>query len=233
VNVLGVVPARSGSKGIPDKNLRTLAGKPLLAYVAKAVEEANVIDRLVLTTDSESIAQLGRDYGFEVPFLRPASLAADDTPMLDTVQHAVEELEIAGWRADIIVLLQPTSPLRKAKHIADAVGALVEDRADSIASVVAIPDKFSPQKAMKVEDGRLRFWSEQGSKITRRQQLQPTYVREGTVYACLYDVLMNMNTLYGPKCIPLPLDPEESLSLDTMEDWQRAESILSAQGRLQ
>ncbi|MEX1248254.1 MAG: acylneuraminate cytidylyltransferase family protein [Anaerolineales bacterium] len=228
MSVLGIIPARGGSKGIPNKNLRELAGKPLLAYTLEAANASGVIDRLVLSTDSQEIAELGRKLGLEIPFLRPAELAADDSPMLAVAQHAVGELERQGWRADIIVLLQPTSPLRRGGRVRKAVELLESKGCDSVVSVVEIPDLYSPQKAMKVQDGFLVFLTDGGKAITRRQQVVSAYAREGTVYACRRDVLMERGSLYGEKCLPLIISRGEALSLDTMVDWQRAEEILGA-----
>lgn len=225
-NVLGIIPARSGSKGIPNKNLRELAGKPLLGYVAEAARAAGVFDRIVLTTDSEEIAELGRRVGLETPFVRPKELAEDDTAMLPVLQHAVRFLEDEGWKPQIVVLLQPSSPLRTPQHIADAVEKLKGGNCDSVVSVIEIPHVFAPQKALRVEDGFIRFWSDEAGSITRRQQLEPTYAREGTVYAVWRDVLMNNNSIYGDRCMPFVLPAEESLNLDTLDDWDRAEKKL-------
>lgn len=231
MKILGIIPARGGSKGIPNKNLRELAGKPLLAYAAEAANSAGVFDRLVLSTDSQAISDLGRSLGLDVPFMRPADLAADDSPMLAVLQHAVTQLEERGWKADIIVLLQATSPLRRAERIVEAVNLLKNGNYDSVVSVVEIPDLYSPQKAMRIENGRLEFWSPDGQTITRRQQVEAAYAREGTVYACWRDVLIEKGSLYGDKCLPLVVSLEESLSLDTLDDWSRAEAILLASKR--
>src|SRR5688500_6214722 len=137
--VLALVPARGGSKGIPGKNIRPLAGRTLLEYVARAAAEAQVVGRVVLTTDDERIAGEGRRLGIEVPFLRPAALAADDTPMLPVIEHAVQWLEQADWSPDIIVLLQPTSPLRRGAHVRASVEELRSSGADSVVTVVELP----------------------------------------------------------------------------------------------
>ena len=126
--VLGLVPARGGSKGVPGKNVRPLAGHTLLEYTARAASESGVLDRVILSTDSAEIAEAGRRAGLEVPFLRPASLALDDTPMLPVIEHALAETAAHGWTPGIIVLLQPTSPLRRPDHIRDAVNLLREVR---------------------------------------------------------------------------------------------------------
>jgi CMP-N-acetylneuraminic acid synthetase len=224
--ILGIIPARGGSKGIPDKNLKELAGKALLAYTADAARASGVIDRLVLSTDSEAIAELGKSLDIEVPFMRPAELAVDEAAMLPVLQHAVKELENDGWKAEIIVLLQPTSPLRKASHIRSAVEKLKNEDCDSVVSVVEIPDLFSPQKALREQEGQLQFWLDEGREIMRRQQLETAYAREGTVYVFWRDVLMEKDSIYGEKCLPLVLSDEESLNLDTTEDWQLAEAKL-------
>src|SRR6059058_989062 len=122
--VLGLVPARGGSKGVPGKNVRPLAGHTLLEYTARAARESGVVDRVILSTDSLEIADAGRRAGLEVPFMRPAALAADDTPMVPVIEHALGEIARHGWSPDIVVLLQPTSPLRRPEHIRDAVAKL-------------------------------------------------------------------------------------------------------------
>ena len=232
MRALGIIPARGGSKGIPDKNLRGLAGKPLLAYTLEAASSSGVIDRLVLSTDSEAIAALGRSLGLEVPFMRPANLAGDTSPMLGVLQHAVTEVEGQGWRPEVIVLLQPTSPLRRPEHIRDALRLLKGGGCDSVVSVVEIPSVYAPQKALTIREGWLKFWSEDGNEITRRQQMEPSYAREGTVYACWRDVLMERNSLYGEKCLPYRVPAHEALSLDSKDDWQRAEAVLNAKDRV-
>jgi CMP-N,N'-diacetyllegionaminic acid synthase len=226
MNVLGIVPARGGSKGIPDKNLRELAGKPLLAYTVEAAQASGVIDRLVLSTDSDVIAKLGRKLGLDVPFMRPARLARDESSMLGVLQHAVAQVESEPWKPDLIVLLQPTSPLRRPEHVRRAVELLTSNECDSVVSVVMIPHQFAPQKALRLQDGKLSFWSPEADTITRRQQLETMYAREGTVYVCWRDVLMEKGSLYGEQCLPLVLPAAESLNLDSLEDWQRAEERL-------
>lgn len=228
MKVLGIIPARAGSKGLPNKNLNLLAGKPLIAYAAEAALASGAIDRLILSTDSQAIADLGGSLDIEVPFIRPQELATDEAPMLSVLKHAVSEIEVSGWKPEIIVLLQATSPLRRPSRIAEAVGLLKKGVCDSVTSVVKIPELFSPNKAMQIKDGYLRFWSSDGGEITRRQQIQGAYAREGTLYACLREVLVEQGTLYGERCLPLVVGSDEALSIDTIEDWRKAEEILSS-----
>jgi CMP-N-acetylneuraminic acid synthetase len=226
--ILGVVPARGGSKGIPNKNLRPLCNKPLLAYVRDATVGSGVVDRLVLTTDSEEIAELGRELGLEVPFLRPPELATDTAPMLSTLQHAVGEVERAGWHPEIVLLLQPTAPLRTPEHIRQAVEMLRASGGSSVVSVVRIPGHLSPQYAMRIEQGRLRTFLPEGANIVRRQDSEPAYSRDGTIYAMWRDVLMEQGDIYGSDSRPLELQPGESINLDTEDDWLAAERLLQA-----
>jgi CMP-N-acetylneuraminic acid synthetase len=224
--VLAVVPARAGSKGLPGKNERPLAGTPLVARAAEAARASGVVDRTVLSTDSERIAELGRAAGLEVPFLRPAELATDETPMQPVIEHAVTELGREGYRPDIVLVLQPTAPLRTGEHVARAVALLEETGADSVVSVVEIPRHLSPHYAMRVADGRLRPFLPEGASVTRRQDVEPAYTRDGTVYAVRRDVLLERHDLYGDDCRPLLLDASESVNIDTAEDWAEAERRL-------
>lgn len=225
--VLGIVPARAGSKGVPGKNIRPLAGRPLLEYAAQVATAAGVFDRVILSTDSTEIADVGRGAGLEVPFLRPAALAQDDTPMLPVLQHALSALAADGWIPDIIVLLQPTSPLRRPDHIRSAVRLLQETGADSIVSVVELPRHLSPDYVMRIEDGTLRPFLPDGLRVTRRQDARAAYVRDGTVYAFRRDTLERFGDIYGSDCRPLLLPAAESLTIDSWDDWQAAERLLT------
>jgi N-acylneuraminate cytidylyltransferase len=225
--VLGLVPARGGSKGVPGKNIRQLAGRPLIEYTALAAKASGVLDRVVLSTDAPEIAEAGRAAGLEVPFMRPPELAADDTPMVAVVQHALDALAREGWRPDIVVLLQPTSPLRTPGHIRDAVTLLRDTRADSVVTVVELPRHLSPDYVMTIEDGRLRPFLPEGAAVARRQDARPAYVREGTAYAFWRETFERTGGIYGSDCRPLLVDPRESLSIDSPEDWAAAERLLA------
>ena len=227
MTVLGIVPARGGSKGVPGKNIRPLAGRPLLEYTARAAQASGAIDRLILSTDSPEIADAGRRAGLEVPFLRPAALAQDDTPMLAVLRHAIDALDDAGWKPEVIVLLQPTSPLRRPEHIREAVERLRRTGADSVVTVVEIPRHLSPDYVMRLEDGRLRPFLAEGARVTRRQDARPAYSRDGTVYAFRRATLDRFGSIYGEDCRPLIIDPADSLSIDSPADWAAAERLLT------
>lgn len=226
--VLGIVPARGGSKGLPGKNVRLLNGEPLVAYAARAALTSGVLDRVILSTDSEEVAALGRQVGLEVPFLRPAPLAADDTPMAPVLAHAVDTLAAAGWTTEIVVLLQPTSPLRRSEHIRDAIGLLRDTGATAVATVVELPRHLSPDYVMTIDGGVLKPFLPEGARLTRRQDARPAYVRDGTVYVCWRTTLERFGNVYGDDCRPLIIDAADSLSIDTAEDWAEAERRLRA-----
>lgn len=227
VHVLGIVPARAGSKGVPGKNLRPLAGRSLIEYAAQVARTSMRLERVIVSTDSEEIAGAGRAAGLDVPFLRPVELAADDTPMFPVIRHAVDALSAQGWVADIIVLLQPTSPLRRASHVDNAVAMLVETQADSVVTVVEVPRHLSPDYVMRIDEGRLVPFLPEGARVARRQDARPAYSREGTVYTCWRATLERFDNIYGEDCRPLLIDPEDSLSIDTPADWAAAERRLA------
>ena len=225
--VLGLVPARGGSKGVPGKNVRPLAGHTLLEYTARAARESGVLDRVILSTDAPEIADAGRRAGIEVPFMRPAALAGDDTPMLPVIQHALAETARSGWSPDVIVLLQPTSPLRRPEHIRDAVKVLRDTSADSVVTVVEVPRHLSPDYVMRIDEGRLKPFLPEGARVTRRQDARPAYSRDGTVYAFRRATVERFGGIYGDDCRPLLIEANESLSIDSPADWDHAERLLA------
>lgn len=212
---------------MPGKNVKLLAGRSLLEYAARAAKASGVLSRIVLSTDSADIASLGRAAGLEVPFMRPRELAGDDTPMLAVVNHALGTLEQEGWSPEIVVLLQPTSPLRRPEHVRDAVALLRDTRADSVVTVVELPRHLSPDYVMAILDGRLRPFLAEGASLSRRQDARPAYARDGTAYVFWRRTLERTGTLYGDDCRPLLLDSRQSLSIDSPDDWAAAERMLA------
>ena len=225
--VLGVIPARGGSKAIPNKNLALLCGRPLLAYTADAVKESKLLTRTVVSTDDERIADCARSLGLEVPFMRPASLGGDDVPMLPVVQHAIEMLETDGFHADIVVVLQPTSPLRRGEHIDAAVKWLERAGGDSVVSVVEVPHQFNPTSVMRLEEGLLKPFLD-APTATRRQDKPRVYARNGPAVLATRVQVIKEGSLYGRQSWPLGMNPEDSLDIDTPWDLRLAESVLSA-----
>ncbi|HWM90773.1 MAG TPA: acylneuraminate cytidylyltransferase family protein [Thermoanaerobaculia bacterium] len=231
MRVLGIIPARGGSKGIPGKNVRPLGGKPLLAWTAEAALSARRLSRVVLSTDDGGIAEVGRGCGLEVPFLRPAELAMDDTPTLPVLQHVVAELEGKGDRFDAVCLLQPTSPFRRPEDIDGCVDLLEKDGLDAVVSVLPVPPEHNPHWVyFRGADGLLRLATGEDQPIPRRQELPPAFHRDGAVYVTRRDVLMEGNSLYGRRLGGYPADPWWSVNLDTPSDWERAERLLEEAG---
>lgn len=232
--VLGVVTARGGSKGIPGKNIKPLAGKPLIVYTVEAAKESGVFDRLILSTDDEKIAAVSREYGCEVPFMRPAELARDDTPHLPVVQHAVRWLEEnEDYRPDYVMILQPTSPLRQPRHIREAVQLLGKTGADSVVSVSAVPGHHNPHWQLVVgHEGYLKiFTGESLDQIVRRRQDLPlTYTRNGAIYLFRAGLLFKPQTpsFYGNQVAAYVMDDRYSVNIDSPADWEKAEELLAA-----
>jgi CMP-N-acetylneuraminic acid synthetase len=227
--VLGIVTARGGSKGIPRKNIKLLAGKPLLQYTAEAALQAKLLTRVILSTEDAETAQVGRQCGLEVPFMRPPELAQDDTPTLPVLQHAVRALDEAGERYDGICLLQPTAPLRQSQDIDACIRLLADSGADSVVTVLPVPAEHNPHWVyFRGPDGYLRLSTGEGEPVPRRQLLPPAFYREGSVYVTRRDVLMEQNSLYGSKVSGFLIEPFRSANLDTLEDWARAEAMLGA-----
>jgi CMP-N,N'-diacetyllegionaminic acid synthase len=224
MNVLGVIPARGGSKGIPNKNLAPLCGRPLLAYTADAVKASEKLTRAIVTTDDEQVASCAKSFGLDV-LMRPASLAADDTPMLPVLQHAIESLRADGFNTDIVVLLQPTSPLRRAAHIDAAVDWLQRTRGDSVVSVVEVPHQFNPTSVLRLDDGLLKPFLDAPTS-TRRQDKPALYARNGPAVLAVHARVIEGGSLYGNETWPLIMTAEESLDVDTSWDLKLVEYSL-------
>jgi CMP-N,N'-diacetyllegionaminic acid synthase len=229
MRVVGLVPARGGSKGIPRKNARLLAGRPLLAYTAEAAARSRLLSRVLLTTEDPELAAIGRACGLEVPFERPAELARDDTPMLPVVQHALRWLEAQGDSVDAVCLLQPTHPLRRSEDIDACIELCDGSGADTVVTIVAVPPEFNPHWVyFRSESGALTLATGEAAPIARRQDLPPAFCREGSVYVTRRDVVLQQGSLYGRRLLGVPVDRAHSVNLDTPEDWTRAEAILGA-----
>ena len=186
--------------------------------------ESGVCERIIVSTDDISVMALARKIGLDVPFIRPAHLAEDTTSMLEVLRHGVGFMETTGYRPDAIMLLQPTSPLRTADQLREAVALL--GQADSVCSVAEVPRTLSPHYVMKIEDGWLKSFLDIEETLVRRQDAPLAYVREGTVYLVRRDVLMEQGSIYGEKCVPMLV--QSALSIDEESDWLEAERRLAA-----
>lgn len=229
MRLLAVIPARGGSKGIPRKNLRLLGGRPLIAYSIDAAKGAGSVDRIVVSTDDAEIASVSRSLGVDVR-LRPASLARDDTPTRDVLHHVVAELAAEGYAPDAVLTLQPTSPLRTARHIDEAAALFAADPgADSLVSCVPVPHIFHPQSVMRRTDqGYLEPYFP-ATQPTRRQDKETAFARNGAaIYLTRTPRLSDY--VFGGRLIPYLMDAASSIDIDTLEDLEVAERLLQAQG---
>ena len=220
-SVVGLVPARGGSRGIPRKNLALLAGRPLIEYTIECARSSRTLDRLVVSTDDGEIAEVARRAGAEVPFIRPAALAADETPMLDVALHALEEI----GSCDVLVVLQPTSPLRRPEHVDEAVELLLATNADAVVGVVDVPHRYSPDSLMVLEGDRLV--PAVGSPPARRQDKPRLFARNGPAVLVLRAAgLRARGDLYGGDCRAYLMDARSSLDVDDPLDLELADCLL-------
>lgn len=223
--VLGIIPARGGSKVVPNKNIRILAGKPLIAWTIEAGLKAKTLDRIIVSTDDKKIAKISREYGAEVPFIRPKILASDSTPTLLALQHAVRYLEKKeDYSPDIIVTLQPTSPLRDETDIDKAVRRLMETGADSVVSLCET--EYSPYWMKKLKKDKVYPFVKTKKEYNRRQDLPKVYRVNGAVYVTRRDVLMKDGKVLGKDARALIMPKEKSVDIDTMLDFKLAELLI-------
>ncbi len=230
--VLAIIPARGGSKGIPRKNIRLMAGYPLIAYSIAAGLAAEVVRRVIVSTDDEEIAQIARQFGADVPFLRPAECAQDRTPDLPVFQHALNWLrENEDYQPDIVIQLRPTSPFRRVWHINQAVYRLVENPAADSIRAVCVPFQ-NPFKMWRIGgDGFMHPLMETEFKEPYnmpRQELPEVYWQTGYVDAAWADTILTKNSMTGDFILPLVINPSEFVDIDSLDDWQRAERMLQS-----
>ncbi|MDE6234372.1 MAG: acylneuraminate cytidylyltransferase family protein [Muribaculaceae bacterium] len=232
MNYLYLIPARGGSKGIPGKNIKPLAGVPLIGHsIRHALDAGAPVDDVVVTTDSEEIARVAREYGASVPFMRPAELASDTASSRDAILHAVDALHDAGRDYDAVVLLQPTSPFRRPDDIINAIHAYEE------AAAKATSDDEMPGMAVSVAEARTNPYysafetdsdgflhiSKGDGLYTRRQDAPKVWEFNGAVYVINPSLLRLHEISRLPRIIPVEMPADRSLDLDSLSDWQRAE----------
>jgi CMP-N,N'-diacetyllegionaminic acid synthase len=223
---VGIIPARGGSKGIAGKNLKPAAGKPLIAWTIETAHAATLLDRVIVSTESPEIADVARRYSAETPFMRPSDLAQDDTPGIAPVLHAAQWLtENEGYHPDLIMLLQPTSPLRVPEDIDRAIELIREKSADAIVSVT--PVEAHPYWMKQIDGaGRLTDFIKLNQPIARRQDLPEVYILNGAIFLARYEVLLEQKTFYTDNTFCLVMPPERSLDIDTPWDLYLADLIL-------
>lgn len=221
--ILALIPARGGSKGIKDKNIIPLAGKPLIAYSIEAAKKSKYIDNIVVTTDSEKIAEVAKQYGARVPFLRPTELAADTSKTIDAVLHAVKTLTSMGENYNTLVLLQPTQPLRTADDIDRAIELYYKNGENGLVSISPVDD--SPLLIRSIgDDGKLINLLSQNSTC-RRQDMLDYYKVNGCIYINKIEEI-DKNTSFNDNNVPFIMPKEHSVDIDELSDLWMAEYYL-------
>ena len=231
--ILAVIPARCGSKGVPRKNIRLVAGKPLIAYTLEAALSVRYrLHRLIVSTDDAEVAEVARRYGADVPFMRPAELAGDRVPMIPVLQHAVQTVEaMDNIHLNWVLLLQPTAPFRTPQDIETALDLVARGGCDSVISVVQVL-AVHPILMKRIENDRLLPFCLEEKEGTRRQDYQPpAYMRNGAIYLTRRAVLMEQNSIWGQVIRPYVMPEERSISIDSEMDMKLAELMLAERSR--
>ena len=226
MKILGIIPARAGSKGVPGKNIKLLGNKPLLQYTAEAAKQAGLISDIIISTDTEEIAGVAAKAGIEVPFLRPPNLATDTASSIDVVIHAIKFLSSKGRNYDAVCLLQPTNPFRRKGFIDAAIEKFIVSGTDSLVSVLRVPHEFNPHWTYEInEKGTLTITTGEKEIIRRRQDLPLTFFRDGSIYITNVDVILQQQSFYGNSISYIENDPAFHLNIDTPEDWDNAKTV--------
>ncbi len=229
--ILGVIPARSGSKSVWKKNIAALLGKPLISYTIEEALKSRFLTKLVISSDDDEIIKISKKYGAEAPFKRPKKLSGDNTPTLPVVQHAVSEMEKLGnLTYDYIALMHATTPLKTVDDIDGAIKKTLKTGADSVASVVRVMD-CHPMKIKKIVNGRLVEFSKElaalrGGEMVRRQDLPPAYLRNDCIYVTKRDILIKENSFFGKDCRPYIMPEERSLNIHEKNDFLIGDAFL-------
>ncbi|MFZ5537271.1 MAG: cytidylyltransferase domain-containing protein [Pseudomonadota bacterium] len=223
-NILALIPARGGSKGLPGKNILPLAGKPMIQWSIEAAQGSRFVTRVVVSSDDPAILEVARAAGAETPFVRPAELAQDDTPSMDVVLHALDQLPPVDW----VVLLQPTSPLRSAEDIDQAIARCLETGAPACVSVSESP--ALPWWMFRVDaTGRLVPFLDAAQRPQRRQEAPTLYTLNGAVYVARVDWLRKTRSFLTEETVAHVMPAERSVDIDTALDFRLAECLLTAQ----
>jgi CMP-N-acetylneuraminic acid synthetase len=226
MNVLGLIPARGGSKAIPRKNLAPLGGRPLIVWTIEAACGAKCLQRVIVSTDDDEIALAARTAGAEVPFLRPKDLASDTAPALPVIRHAVQALDIMGWQADAVIYLQPTSPFRGSAIIERAAALLASGTCDTAVSVMPVPHNMTPGSLMRLCGDFLEFLTPPEERQFRRQEKPLLFARNGPAVLGLTRATMLAGNLYGDRVKAVSMGPLESHDIDTTLDLLIAQALL-------
>ncbi len=225
--VLAIIPARGGSKGLPGKNIKELCGKPLIAWTIETAKECESIDRIIVSTDDEKIAEVAKGYGAEVPFIRPPVLATDIAPTVDVIFHAIDWLKIhEGYQPCYFLLLQPTSPLRTVVDLKEAIRILKNKKAKAVVSVCET-DHHPWWSGTLPEGGNMKDFLRPEILDKRRQELPVFYRLNGALYLTEIDYFFGNKGFYGPDTSAYVMPKERSVDIDTDFDFKLANVLKS------
>ncbi|MCX6163723.1 MAG: acylneuraminate cytidylyltransferase family protein [Ignavibacteriae bacterium] len=230
-SILALIPARSGSKGLPGKNIKVINGKPLIEWSIVCALKSKYIDKVIVSTDSKKIASISKKYKAEIPFIRPKKLSTDKASSMDVIFHCVNRLEQKKKYYDLIVLLEPTSPLRDTKDIDTAIEMLLKKRnAESIVGVCKV-ESAHPDFLIKLEKSFLRPYKENKFKTIRRQDISDLYFFEGSLYISYIESLKKHKTFYHKNTLSYIVPKWKSFELDDITDFFIIEALLKAKKR--
>ena len=223
--MLAVIPARGGSKGLPGKNIKMLNGKPLIAYSIESALESKFIDRVIVSTDDEEIAEVALKFDAEVPFLRPKELSEDNSKSIDNFIYTIDKLNESEKRIDSFIVLQPTSPLRKSKHIDEAISLFHKKNALSVVSVVESQIPLNWHKKI-LDSGVLVDYFKNCVNNQNRQEGEKLFLPNGAIYIFDFLTLKNNYNYYNEKTYPYIMNEIDSLDIDTLMDFKLAELLI-------
>ena len=223
MKILAIIPARGGSKGIPDKNMRKIAGKPLIEYTINAAKSSKLINKIIVSTDSKKIANFSKSKGIEVPFLRPNNLSKSNSSTIDVINHTINFLKkYENYIPDVITILQPTSPLRTVNILDKSIKLLKNSQlSSSILGVVKV--KNHPFLCFELKNSFLKPFKSNFKKYSQRQKFPTFYYPTGSIYTFWYKTLENYGNIYGSNIKPMLIDVENSIDIDTPYDLFQAE----------
>jgi CMP-N,N'-diacetyllegionaminic acid synthase len=228
--ILGLIPARGGSKGVPKKNIKLLNGYPLIWYTHQAAINSKLLYRTIVSTEDSEIKSICLNFEMDVPFDRPKSLATDQTPTIDVVLHALEKMELLGEYYDAVCLLQPTCPIRESDLIEKAISQFYNIDADSLISVKKVPHNYNPHWVFEENiEGLLKISTGENIIIPRRQSLPNAFVRDGEIYLTKTEVIKKQKSLYGEKVSYLLNHKDEIYNIDSMDDWKKVEHLMKSE----
>ena len=230
--ILALIPARGGSKGIPDKNIIDVAGLPLIAHTIRNAKKSKLVDKIVVSTDSRKIASVAKKYGAEVPFLRPKKIAGDRSPTIDAVLHALDWLKDHGEKFDAVALLEPTSPLRKDNDIDNTIKILLKNYKSTDAVVSVGEVRLEHPSLMRVIEKRyLNPLLPSGKKIRRRQELPKVYFPYGVIYLCKTSALKKEKSFYPKRIMPYLIERWQNYEIDDTFDLVCVRTIMQSMYR--